>query len=104
MPPRTIEEYVHWVLSDDPTLAKVDPAVIKRLEEDYVRALEDEITAALISSLPEDKLEDAEKLLDHSSVSDLKDWLEQQVPEMQDIISGILLQFKDDYLSANDVN
>ena len=103
MPPRSIDEFVHWVLSEDPTLDKVDAEVKKQLEAEYVSALEDEITAALVDALPTDKLEDAEKLLDHSPMSELQDWIEQQVPDTKEIIAGILLRFRNDYQSADDV-
>jgi hypothetical protein len=101
--PRTIDEYVHWVVSEDVTLDKVDPEVKTQLETDYVQAIEDEITAALVNSLPEDKLDVAEKLLEHAPMPEVQDWMEEQVPDSKEIIAGILLRFRNNYLSANDV-
>jgi hypothetical protein len=101
VPPKSVEEYVHWVLSEDRSLEKVEPRVRKQLEADYVSALEDEINAAIISALPDAQLGDVEKLLEHAPMSEVQDWIEQQVPDARDIVAGVLLRFRNEYLSAD---
>jgi hypothetical protein len=101
--PRTIEEYVRWVLAEDHTLDGVDPEVKKQLEADYVQALETEITAALVNALPPDQLAYFEKMLEHSGINQVQGMIEEHVPDAQDIIAGILLRFRTEYLSADDV-
>jgi hypothetical protein len=101
--PRSIDEYVRWVLSEDSSLDNVDPEVKKQLEDDYVQALDDQITAALVTALPEDQLDVVEKLLEHAPMPEVQDWIEAQIPDSKEIIAGILLRFRNEYLSSDDV-
>lgn len=103
MAPQTVEEYVEWVLKDDASLASVDPEVKTQLVADYVQALEDEITAALIAAVPEAKLPELEELLDAQPGEAVQQWIEQQVPNSGDVIAGVLVRFRTNYLSADDV-
>ena len=103
MAPRTLEEYVHWVLSEDKTLDNLEPEVREQLEADYVHALEDEVTTALVAALPEEHLAELEKKLDDGKLDELQGWIEERVPGTGEIIATILVRFRNDYVSADDV-
>ena len=103
MAPETIEEYVHWVLAEDPTLKEVDPEVVKQLEADYVQGLETEITAALVAEVSSEQIPVLEKMLEHDPMSQIQEWIEHNVPNASDVVAGALLRFRANYMTGNDV-
>jgi len=99
-PPQTIDEFVTWVLDQDPSLEGIDPDVRQQLEADYVEAVDSRITRAIFDALTEDQVAEMGKLLDSASTAEVQDWVAQRVPNNSDIVAGVLLQWKDEYLGA----
>jgi hypothetical protein len=99
-PPQSVEEFVTWVLDQDPSLKGMDSRVRSELEADYVEELDTKVTRALVDAVPEELLADVEQLLDHGSMPEIQAWITHRVPNVNMIILQILTQFKEEYLSA----
>lgn len=94
--PQTLEEFVTWVLNQDPELAGVNPAVRRQLETDYVDEVTNKIDRAIFAAIPEDRLPEVEKLLDDGG--DMEAWTLAHIPNAGDITAGVMVAWKKDYL------
>lgn len=97
MAPKTLPEYVHWVMSEDPGLSGVPAQVKAQLAADYIDALEDEITAAILAELQAEKLPLLERMLDNSTRDEIQAWCAKEVPQLDEITSTVLVRFRREY-------
>jgi hypothetical protein len=101
VPPKDLPGYVKWVLDQDKNLELVAPEVREQLEKDYVAALEVEINAAVLARLTPEQILDVERLLEGHGVDAVRDHIATMVPDLDNLIAGVLLKFRNEYLEGN---
>jgi len=100
MPPQDLPSYVRWVIEQKPELRDTPEDVRQQLQKQLEERLERLIDAALLAELPEEELPHFEKLLKHASQDDIQKYLDQQIPEKEEIVARVLLQFRNEYLGT----
>jgi len=78
----------------------LDQETMEMLVSDVYDRLEERVNAAILASLPPEKVEDLEKLLDTASKEELSDFCERNIPNLQEVITEALISFKQTYLGA----
>ena len=100
MPPQDLPSYVKWVVDQNPELHDTPDDIKAELYPELQERLESLINTALLAAMPEAELPYFERLLEHGSDEDVQQFCQQNVPNMEEIISRILLQFRNEYLGA----
>jgi len=78
----------------------VDPEVREQLVEDLTTRLNDRLEAAMVAELPEDKLPELERLLDHENNEvELQKFFADNIPNLPALLARELAAFRQDYLS-----
>ena len=78
----------------------VDPEVREQLVEDLTTRLNDRLEAAMVAELPEDKLPELERLLDHGNNEvELQKFFADNIPNLPALLARELAAFRQDYLS-----
>lgn len=82
-------------------LGAQEKEILSQLKADLMSRVEDTINATLVQKLPAEKLADFEKLLDQSaSTQEMQNFCKKNVPNLDEEIATVLLQFRNTYLNA----
>ena len=76
----------------------VDPEVFKQLKADLVDRLEDRMNMIILKNMPEEKLGEFEALLENGPAEDLQNFVAENVPNLQEVLSTELMAFRKTYL------
>jgi hypothetical protein len=101
--PYTVEEFVTYVIDQDktPDIRQMSGEVRKEFEAAYVDEVSRMIERALIEALPQEHLPKLEAMMNtDSDDEDVQAYIHQHVPNVQQLISTVLLAWKTEYLSA----
>lgn len=100
MPPKDIDGYVAWVLGQDESLKLVDEDVKLQLCDDYSKALVGEVNAMIISRLGNEQLGQLEDLLDRSGSLASQEFIQKNIPDLEEAVAGVLVRFRNNYLGS----
>ncbi len=100
MPPKDLPSYVTWVVDQKPELRATPQEIKDELYPELQGRLEALINTAVLAALPQDQLAHFERLLEHGSQKDIQEFCHQAVPNMDEIVARILVQFRNEYLGA----
>lgn len=78
----------------------LEKEVVEEIKSDLLGKVEDRVNALIISNLPENKLEEFNKLLDDNvSDEDMQKFCVSNIPNLSQLIASELIVFKQTYLS-----
>lgn len=77
----------------------LEKEVVEEIKSDLLGKVEDRVNALIISNLPENKLEEFNKLLDNVSDEDMQKFCVSNIPNLSQLIASELIVFKQTYLS-----
>ncbi len=86
-------------LVEEKGIKDVSPEVLAQIKKDLIERAENRINAAVLECLSADQLENFEKLLDKSSEEQVRSFLAEQIPNMNEIVAAELLDFRNIYLA-----
>ncbi len=99
--PQDIEQFVDWILAQKGELKDTPEDVKVQLKKDLVESLEDQINAALLSSIPQKDLPEMDQLIQNqASQEEIVKFCETKIPDMKNLVAGVLARFKTDFLGA----
>ena len=98
MPPKDLPSYVRWVIDQKPELKETPEDIKVELQSQLEERLSDLINVALIDAMPESELPYFEKLLTHGTGAQIQEFCQENIADMDEIVAGVLLQFRNDYL------
>lgn len=75
-----------------------DEEIRQGLVDDLYDRLEERVNAVILSSIPPEKLEDFDKLLDTGSPEQISDFCFTNIPDLQNILTNALGSFRLTYL------
>lgn len=93
-----LEEFVEKLIEEKnfPDLA---PEVYEQVKKDLVQKLQETINARAIASLPQDKLEELNEMLDKgTSDEEVQKFMEANVPNAESFLTTVLMEFRKSYL------
>ncbi len=79
--------------------SNLDKEVIDQMKTDLMERLEDRINAAILSKMPEDKLDEFNKLLDSGTDDELQDFIKANISDLENVIATELINFQKLYIS-----
>lgn len=97
---KNIEDFVAEILKEkNSDLKDVSTEVFEQLKKDLVSRLEDRINVAILSKLPENKLDDFEKVLDEGDQDKMQKFLTENVSDLETVVALELINFRKLYLA-----
>jgi hypothetical protein len=93
----TVKVFVTRLL-EEKHLQNVDPEVLEQLKADLTDRVEDRLNMVILKNLPEEALAPFEKLLEQDNSEETQAFCQQNIPNLQEIISDELLAFRKTYL------
>jgi hypothetical protein len=92
--------FVDRVIEEKNFPKDLEKEVLDQIREDLLSKVEDRVNALIINNLPEDKLEEFNKMLD-SDISDeeMQGFLSANIPNLAQLIASELIVFEQTYLS-----
>jgi ATP phosphoribosyltransferase len=97
---QNIKEYVTLLVAEK-KFENVDEEVLEQIREDLALRLENIINAAIVANLPAEKFEEFEKLLKSGKGKQISDFCEQNVPNLQQVVTTELTNFRNSYLGID---
>ncbi len=95
---KTIADFVSEMVKEK-NFENLEPDVLEQVKKDLQDRVEDHINAAILSNIPEDKLEEFEKLLDLENDVRLQEFVSQTVPNLDVLVASELLNFRSLYVN-----
>ncbi len=93
------EEFLERLLTEK-GITQMDSEVREQIKADLRESLERRINAALVRSLPQEKLDDFDKVLEQGKQGKIQSFLKKNIANMHDVIAQELLEFRKTYLTA----
>jgi hypothetical protein len=86
-------------LLDEKGLTNLEPTVLQQLKIDLKKRVEDRINISILNNLPKDKVKIFEELLDKATDNEIQDYIQQNIPNLEQVLAGELMQFRRVYLN-----
>jgi hypothetical protein len=86
-------------LLDEKGLTNLEPTVLQQLKIDLKKRIEDRINVSILNNLPQDKVKVFEELLDKAADNEIQDYIKQNIPNLEQVLAGELMQFRRVYLN-----
>ena len=101
MEPETnpLDSFITQLLAEQ-QFKNLEPEVQEQLKKDLYSRAEDHINAALLNELSEEDKEAFEKLLDDPSPVVAQTFLQEHVPDIEQVVAAALLKFRSAYLGS----
>ena len=87
-------------LIEEKGFAGVEPEVLIEVKNDLRVRAEDRINASILASLPPDKLEEFERLLDGATDEEIQQFCQSNIADYDQVVAAALVGFRDTYLNA----
>ncbi len=100
MPPKDLPSYVAWVIEQKPELKDTPDDVKTELQAQLAERIENLINAALLAEMPAAEVERFDRILSHGTSQDIQNYVQQAVPNSEEVVARVLLQFRNEYLGA----
>ncbi len=95
-----LETFVDGLLKEK-AFQNLEPEVEAQLKTDLLNRLDDVINQALLDALTDDKLSVFESLVDKdASKEDIQKFLSDNIENMETVVTGALLKFRELYIGA----
>lgn len=85
-------------LIEEKNITDVEPEVLEQMKKDLLERVEKRVDAVVIEQLSPEQLAEFEKLLDGSDESTLKNFCQNAIPNLNELIAAELLNFRTTYL------
>jgi hypothetical protein len=95
--PDAIRTFVERLVAEK-GFSGLEPEVLEQIKKDLEDRVEDRVNAAILNSLPEDKLPEFERLLQEGSDEEIQQFCVAQVPDLESVIATTLISFRSTYL------
>lgn len=88
-------------LLEEKGINKLDPEIVDQARNDLYNRVENTLNAVIVQHMPEEKLEEFNKLLDEkSSDDDIHRFCQENITNIDEVFAEALISFRLKYLSA----
>lgn len=95
---KNIEDFVDKMVSEKGFDTK-DPEVLEQIKSDLLERVGDQMNAMIMTNIPESKLADFEAILDTKDEEKIATYIKEQIPDIDEKTAGVLLSFRNSYIS-----
>ena len=95
---QNIEEFIDRLVQEKGFDHK-DPEVVTQIKADLLESVGDSINAMIMEHMPEQKMREFEAILDTKDEAKITTYIREQIPDIDEKTAGVLLAFKNTYLS-----
>lgn len=95
---KTIDDFINDMVKEK-EFENLDQGVLEQVKKDLKDQVENHINAAILSEMPEDKLEEFEKLLDTKDSATIQQFVSESIPNLDVLVASELLNFRGLYLN-----
>ena len=94
-----IDEFVIRLL-EEKGIANLEPVVVDQMKLDLASQVEDYINVALIEQMSPETLKEFDKVLSKKKPEAIQDFLQKNIPDLDQVIGDALLRFRITYIGA----
>lgn len=91
-----IKQYVDLLVAEKKF--EVETEVLEQIKADLVKRLESIINTVILASLPKEKLEEFDVLLEKGAGEEVSKFCEENIPNLQEVVTNELINFRKAYL------
>lgn len=95
-----LDWYLNELVKQKPDFNDLDSEVIEQIKQDLRPRIESFVNISILKNVPEDKLEEFEKILDTNNPVQIQDFCSKNIPDLNQIVAIALANFRDSYLGA----
>ncbi len=92
-----LEQFVNRLLAEK-KLSDLEPGVRDQAKADLLEKAEERVKAVIFANMPADKLAEFTGLMDGGDEAKLQTFIQEAIPNLEQIIAQSLLDFRDTYL------
>jgi len=93
----SLDEFIDKLIAEK-SFENIDGETMAQMKEDLMSRIEDRINAAILEAMPEDKLEDFNKILDSGTPENIQKFTQENIPNAEEVIAKALVSFRERYL------
>jgi ATP phosphoribosyltransferase len=87
-------------LIQEKALENIDAETMEQIRKDLADRIEDRINASILAKMPTEKLEEFDKILDSNDEEKIQSFCQANIPELNELIAGELMNFRNIYLNS----
>ena len=92
-----IEQFIDRLM-EEKNLVNLSPDVSAQMKTDLAKKAEEKVKAAIFESIPVDKLEEFNQVMEKNDEVELQSFIKAQIPDLEEITARSLLDFRSTYL------
>lgn len=96
-PGQAMEIFVEDIM-EEKGFENLEPEILLEIKKDLLSRLEDYINIAVLDHMPEDKIEEFDKLLDQDDPIAVQNFCQKYIPDLQNFVTQAMANFRSSYL------
>ncbi|MDD3156387.1 MAG: DUF5663 domain-containing protein [Candidatus Pacebacteria bacterium] len=88
-------------MKQKPDFNDLDEEVLDQIKKDLKPRIENHINMAILKNIPQNKLEDFEKIVDSNDQEKIQAFCNENIPDLKEVIAMALISFRDSYMGDN---
>ena len=94
-----MDQFIDQLLKETEMDKKLEESILTGLKKDLKERLENRIKATILSQIPENKLDEFEKLLDSGDEKATQTFCSENIPNFPELLAAEFLKFRNRYIS-----
>lgn len=94
-----VDQFINQLVIEVGMSKDLEESVFDQLKKDLKERLQNRINAVILSQVPEDKLEEFEKLIDAGDEKATQNFCSENIPNLTELIAAEFLGFRSRYIS-----
>ncbi len=95
---KDINDFIDQVIKDA-GLDTETPEVLEQIKSDLSDSLENRVNAMIVTNIPEEKMEEFDKIMDSNDDEKMQAFLKKTIPDFEQKVALELAQFRASYLA-----
>ena len=95
-----LDWYINELIKQKAEFNELETDVVEQIKKDLHPRIESFINLAILKNVPENKLEEFEKVLDTNDQNKIQEFCTKHIPDLNQIVAIALVNFRDSYLGV----
>jgi hypothetical protein len=87
-------------LVEEKKFENLDEDVLEQIKTDLLERVEDAINVAILESMPPEKMEEFDQMLDGAEMDEVQKFCQASIPDFENVIAAALMKFRSIYLNS----